>query len=224
MIAPAQPSLFPFTRAGDRVLARLGAAAGAQAPLPGPLGQPAATEPLSPYYGLDRGLPSTGFYIEGFLAGMRRTSAAVARGARRELHAALRCRPGRRQRGPRYRRDDPRRRSSRISPSPARSGRPLRLCDPHADAPVSEGPGDWALRTVWESLAPRGTALITVPSLSRIDPDQPGDRPLALHGSGLQTLLARACSGTDVTRGHRATGNVLVGVRLPHGHGRGGPE
>jgi hypothetical protein len=63
---------------------------------------------------------------------------------------------------------------------------------------------------VWESLAPEGVALITVPCLARIDPDLPTVDRWRFTARGLETLLARACTSADVDV--TGPGNVLAGV------------
>ena len=55
-----------------------------------------------------------------------------------------------------------------------------------------------ALRTVWESLRPGGTLLLTVPCLSRMDPQSPAEDLWRWTPPGLERLLSRSCDAADM--------------------------
>ena len=169
------------------------------------------TKPLSANYGFERGLPIDRFFIEGFLA----QNAEDIRGRVLEVRDAAYTR--------RYG-------NGRVTASEVVD---IDACNPEATlmADLAEAeslpagrydcviltqtlqylgkPGD-ALRNVWQSLASGGTALITVPCLSRIDPDLPASDLWRFTGRGLETVLRRACPGAELDVTSR--GNVLVGV------------
>jgi SAM-dependent methyltransferase len=169
------------------------------------------TEPLSSYYGFDRGLPVDRFYIEGFLA----RNAEDVRGRVLEVHDANYTR-----RFGADRIDD-----SEVLDIDETNPEATLIADLAEPGSLPAGRFDCviltqtlqypkspeaALRNVWESLAPRGTALITVPCLARIDPDHPAIDRWRFTALGLQTLLARACPGAELEV--TVHGNVLVGV------------
>jgi SAM-dependent methyltransferase len=68
-----------------------------------------------------------------------------------------------------------------------------------------------ALRNAWQSLAPGGRLLISVPTLSRLDPSILGKTDLwRFTPVGLEKVLADACEGGDIyVRGY---GNLCVSV------------
>lgn len=169
------------------------------------------TTPLSADYGIDRGLPVDRFYIEGFLA----RNAEEVRGSVLEVRDANYTR--------RFGAD-------RIDESEVLD---IDETNPEATfvADLTESGSlpaerfdcviltqtlqfvhepEAALRNVWQSLAPGGTALITVPCLSRIDPDLRVADRWRFTARGLETLLARACPDAEVEAAGR--GNVLAGV------------
>ncbi len=169
------------------------------------------TEPLSSYYGVDRGLPVDRFYIEGFLA----RNAEDVRGRVLEVHDANYTRrfgADRVDDSDVLDIDETNPEATLIADLAEPGSLPAGRFDCVILTQTLQYPKDpeTTLRTVWESLAPRGTALITVPSLSRIDPDNPAIDRWRFTALGLQTLLARACPGAELeVTGH---GNVLVGV------------
>ena len=166
---------------------------------------------MSATYGTDRGLPVDRFYIEGFLA----RNAEAVRGSVLEVHDASYTR---RFGGSRVGdsevldTDEANPEATLIADLAEPGSLPGGRFDCVILTQTLQYPNDaeTALRNVWESLAPRGTALITVPCLARIDPDFPAIDRWRFTALGLQTLLARACPGAELeVAGH---GNVLVGV------------
>jgi SAM-dependent methyltransferase len=169
------------------------------------------TEPFSSYFGLERGLPVDRVYIEDFLA----RNAEDIRGRVLEV------------RDTRY---TERFGGSRITQSEivdVDEANPEATLIGDLSEPGSLPAGGFdcviltqtlqylddpeaALRNVWESLAPAGVALITVPCLARIDPDLPTVDRWRFTAQGLETLLARTCPGAEVDV--TAPGNVLVGI------------
>ena len=169
------------------------------------------TEPLSSYYGLDRGLPVDRFYIEGFLA----RNAEDVRGRVLEVHDANYTRrfgADRIDDSEVIDIDETNPEATLIADLAEPGSLPAGRFDCVILTQTLQYPKDpeTALRNVWESLAPRGTALITVPCLARIDPDHPAIDRWRFTALGLQTLLARACPGAELEVA--AHGNVLVGV------------
>jgi len=67
-----------------------------------------------------------------------------------------------------------------------------------------------ALQNVYQSLRAGGVALITVPSLSRVDHEIPESDFWRYTPSGLQWKLEKHCAGAESSvKGH---GNVLIGI------------
>lgn len=74
-----------------------------------------------------------------------------------------------------------------------------------------------AIVNLWQGLAPRGSLLLTVPCLQRIDPDLPTVDRWRFTPLGLRDLVGRACTGGEVNvEGH---GNVLASVAFLMGLG-----
>ena len=169
------------------------------------------TKPLSDYYGIDRGLPVDRFYIEGFLT----RNAEAVRGLVLEVHDANYTRrfgADRVDHSEVLDVDETNPEATLIADLAEPGSLPAGRFDCVILTQTLQYPNDpeAALRNVWASLAPQGTALITVPCLGRIDPDHPTIDRWRFTALGLQTLLARACPGADVEVAGR--GNVLVGV------------
>jgi SAM-dependent methyltransferase len=169
------------------------------------------TEPFSSYYGFDRGLPVDRFYIEDFLA----RNAEDIRGRVLEVQDALytpRFGAGRITHSEIVDVDEANPKATLIADLAQPGSLPAGRFDcviltqtlQYLDDPEA------ALRNVWESLALGGIALITVPCLSRIDPDIPAIDRWRLTVRGLESLLARACPSAEVVVS--GPGNVLVGV------------
>ena len=169
------------------------------------------TEPLSSYYGFERGLPLDRFYIEDFLA----RNAEDIRGRVLEVRDARYTRHFGAERVTNNEIvdiDEANPEATLIADLAEPGSLPAGRFDCVILTQTLQYPSDpeAALRNVWESLAPGGTALITVPCLSRIDPDRPVIDRWRFTARGLETLLAGACPGAEVeVAGH---GNVLVGV------------
>lgn len=72
-----------------------------------------------------------------------------------------------------------------------------------------------ALGNLYQSLAPGGVLLVTVPSVSRIDPASRGHDLWRFTPDGLARLVGAALPGVDVTV--RGWGNVLVAVAALYG-------
>jgi SAM-dependent methyltransferase len=169
------------------------------------------TTPVSACYGFDRGLPVDRFYVERFLARF----AGDVRGRVLEVRDAAYTR--------RY--GDGEVTSSEIVDIDAENPEATLVADlaepgslPHEQydcAIVTQtlqyvsDPGA-ALRNIWRSLAPGGVGLLTVPSLSRVDPDLAAVDHWRFTERGLDALLRQACPGaqTEVV----GFGNVLVAV------------
>lgn len=169
------------------------------------------TTPLSANYGVDRGLPVDRFYIEGFLA----RNAEDVRGRVLEVHDGnytLRFGADRIDDSEVLDVDETNPEATLIADLAEPGSLPAGRFDCVILTQTLQYPEDpeAALRNVWESLAPRGTALITVPSLARIDPDHAMIDRWRFTALGLQTLLARACPGAELEVAAR--GNVLVGA------------
>jgi SAM-dependent methyltransferase len=169
------------------------------------------TEPFSSEYGFDRGLPIDRFYIEGFLA----RNAEDIRGRVLEVHDAAYTR--------RFGAD--RITDSEILDIDAANPDATLIADlaearslraEHFDCVILTqtlqyvSDPEAVLQNVWQSLAPGGTALITVPCLSRIDPELPATDRWRFTPRGLEALLARACPSAEVEV--LGCGNVLAGV------------
>jgi hypothetical protein len=75
-----------------------------------------------------------------------------------------------------------------------------------------------AMANLWRSLAPGGALLITVPSISRVDPAAAADDRWRFTAAGLDELARRACPDGAVLV--RAYGNPLVAVAFLHGVAR----
>ena len=169
------------------------------------------TEPFSSYYGLERGLPVDRVYIEDFLA----RNAEDIRGRVLEVRDARytqRFGADRVTQSEIVDIDEANPEATLIADLAEPGSLPAGRFDcviltqtlQYLDDPEA------ALRNVWESLAPEGIALITVPCLSRIDPDIPTIDRWRFTARGLETLLARACPSADVDVS--GPGNVLAGV------------
>lgn len=169
------------------------------------------TEPVSASYGIDRGMPVDRFYIEGFLA----RNADDVRGSVLEVHDANYTR--------RFGAD--RITDSVVLDIDEANPEATLVADLTEPRSLPAGRFDCviltqtlqfvadpeaALRNVWQSLAPGGTALITVPCLSRIDPDLRVDDRWRFTVRGLETMLASACPDAELAVTGR--GNVLAGV------------
>jgi hypothetical protein len=174
------------------------------------------TQPVSANYGIDRGRPVDRFYIEGFLA----RHAEDVRGRVLEVHDSNYTR--------RFGADDVT--ESVVVDVDEANPQATLLADLAEPGSLPSGRYDCviltqtlqymsapgaALHNVWEALAPGGTALITVPCLSRIDPDLADIDRWRFTPQGLETLLVKACQGADVEIVSR--GNVLVGVAFHMG-------
>jgi SAM-dependent methyltransferase len=174
------------------------------------------TEPLSADYGFDRGLPVDRFYIEGFLA----RHAEDVRGRVLEVCDATYTR--------RFGAD--RVDESDVLDVDERNSEATLVADLSELGSLPAARFDCviltqtlqyvarpeaALRNVWQSLAPGGTALITVPCLGRIDPELSAIDRWRFTDRGVETLLARACPGAELDVSGR--GNVLVGVAFQMG-------
>ena len=153
-------------------------------------------EPFSAYYGFDRGTPVDRFYIERFLAGHARD----IRGNVLEVGNARYARLVRDAAPTRVEIVDNDTNNAEASiradlsePSSLPAGRfdcfiltqTLQLV---ADL-------DRSLQNAWQTLAPGGVLLISVPGITRSDPDQAKADRWRFTPSGLDTLLARTCSG-----------------------------
>jgi SAM-dependent methyltransferase len=171
---------------------------------------------VSDSYGFDRGLPVDRFYIEDFLA---RTAEDI-RGRVLEVHDAVYTRDFGAERVTESEildidetNSDATLVADLVEPASLPAGRfdcvILTQTLQYVDDPEA------ALGNVWQSLAPGGTALITVPCLSRIDPELPATDRWRFTGRGVETLLARACPGAEVDV--RTRGNVLAGVAFHMG-------
>jgi SAM-dependent methyltransferase len=75
-----------------------------------------------------------------------------------------------------------------------------------------------ATANLWRSLAPGGALLITVPSISRVDPFLAHDDRWRFTGVGLDELVRRACTDGEVLV--RVYGNPVVAVAFLHGLAR----
>ena len=67
-----------------------------------------------------------------------------------------------------------------------------------------------AVQNAWRSLAPGGVLLITVPTLSRIDPQSRDVDSWRLTPTGLGRVVARSCPGAEVQI--EGYGNVLMAI------------
>ncbi len=77
-----------------------------------------------------------------------------------------------------------------------------------------------AVANLWQSLAPRGTLLVTVPAISRVDPDSPAEDRWHLMPAGLEELIRRACAEAEFSI--EAGGNPLVATAFLQGISAGG--
>jgi SAM-dependent methyltransferase len=174
------------------------------------------TEPVSAYYGVDRGQPVDRFYIEGFLE----RHAEDVRGSVLEVHDSNYT----------WRFGADRVTDSVVVDNDETNPEATLVADLAEPGSLPAGHFDCviltqtlqfvddpeaALRNVWQALAPGGTALITVPSLSRIDPDLPAADRWRFTARGLETLLVRACP--DAKLEVAARGNLLAGVAFHMG-------
>ena len=161
-------------------------------------------EPFSSYYGFDRGTPVDRFYIERFLADHARD----IRGAVLEVGHA------------RYARTFPGSAPARVEivdndRSNHEASILADLSEPHC-LPVGRfdcfiltqtlqlvANPETALQNAWETLTNGGVLLISVPGITRSDPDHVDVDRWRFTTAGLHTLLSRACSnGTQDVVGH----------------------
>lgn len=72
-----------------------------------------------------------------------------------------------------------------------------------------------AAANLWQSLAPSGAVLITVPAIARVDLDTVGQDRWHLTPAGLEEVIRRGCpGGAYAVRGY---GNPLVAIAFLHG-------
>ncbi|MGH2921652.1 MAG: class I SAM-dependent methyltransferase [Gaiellaceae bacterium] len=169
------------------------------------------TSPVSAYYGFDRGLPVDRFYIERFLASF----ADDVRGRVLEVQDGAYTR---RWGGDRVTANEildinPENAEATLVADLAGAGslpRERYDCAILTQTLQYVTNPEAALRNMWQSLAPGGVALITVPSLSRIDPDLPPVDFWRFTPRGLETILRQACPTGEIEL--NGFGNVLAAV------------
>jgi SAM-dependent methyltransferase len=152
-------------------------------------------EPFSGYYGFDRGTPVDRFYIERFLA----KHARDIRGTVLEVGSARYARA--------FREPPP----DRVEIVDIDAGNPETSIVADLSEPSSLPPGrfdcfiliqtlqlvadlDAALANAWQSLASGGVLLVSVPGITRSDPDHVKADRWRFTPAGLDTLLAGTCS------------------------------
>jgi SAM-dependent methyltransferase len=168
-------------------------------------------EPFSAYYGFDRGTPVDRFYIDGFLA----AHAKDVRGAVLEVGNA------------RYAQafDDAAPERVEIVDIDAANSEATILADLCAAGSLPAGRFDCfiltqtlqlvsnpeaALQNAWQSLASGGVLLLSVPGITRADPEHVEADRWRFTAPGLDTLIARTCvDGNREVAGH---GNLTSAV------------
>jgi SAM-dependent methyltransferase len=168
-------------------------------------------EPFSAYYGFDRGTPVDRFYIEGFLA----AHAKDVRGLVLEVGNA------------RYAQafDDAAPEGVEIVDIDAANSEATILADLSAAGSLPAGRFDCfiltqtlqlvsdleaALQNAWQSLASGGVLLLSVPGITRADPDQVEADRWRFTAPGLDTIIARTC--VDGNREVVGYGNLTSAV------------
>jgi SAM-dependent methyltransferase len=168
-------------------------------------------EPFSAYYGFDRGTPVDRFYIEGFLA----AHAKDVRGAVLEVGNA------------RYAQafDDAAPEGIEIVDIDAANSEATILADLSAAGSLPAGRFDCfiltqtlqlvsdpeaALQNAWQGLASGGVLLLSVPGITRADPEHVDADRWRFTAPGLDTLIARTC--VDGNREVAGYGNLTSAV------------
>jgi hypothetical protein len=168
-------------------------------------------EPFSAYYGFDRGTPVDRFYIERFLA----ARAGDIRGRVLEVGQARYARafPGSAPDDVELVDNDPSNADATIVADLAEPGTlPAARFDCFILTQTLQLVGDLeaALENAWQTLSSGGVLLITMPGLTRSDPDHTGSDRWRVTAPGLDTLLARTCP--DGRREVEACGNLIAAV------------
>ena len=167
-------------------------------------------EPFSGYYGFERGTPVDRFYIEGFLA----KHAADIRGEVLEVGNARYARafPGSSAEGVEIVDNDPGNPEATIVADLAeQNSLPAEQFDCFILTQTLQlvGDLDGAIRNAWQAVRSGGVVLITLPGITRADPETSSDR-WRVTPAGLETLVARTCGGarTEIA----GYGNLIAAV------------
>jgi SAM-dependent methyltransferase len=172
-------------------------------------------QPVSPFWGSERGTPIDRYYIERFMA----SHAADMRGHILEV------------RDPQYTsRYSTEHTSIDIVDIDPRNDRATIVADLAEPGSLPAGSFDCAIvpqtlvyvtdpfaatANLWQSLAPGGVLLMTVPAIARIDPAFADDDRWHLTPAGLAEVIDRSCAGgASVVQAH---GNPVVAVAFLHG-------
>lgn len=150
-------------------------------------------EPFSGYYGFERGTPIDRFYIEHFLA----EHAEDIRGRVLEVGHARYARAFSSPREAEIVDNDPTNTDATIvADLSERDSLPAERFDCFILTQTLQLVGDLegALENAWQSLAGGGVLLITLPGITRGDPQHVSIDRWRVTPSGLDTLLARTCS------------------------------
>jgi hypothetical protein len=168
-------------------------------------------EPFSAYYGFERGTPVDRFYIERFLA--RRAGDIRGRvlevGQARYAHAFS----GSAADDVELVDNDPSNPDATIVADLAEQGSlPAARFDCFILTQTLQLVGDLeaALENAWQALSSRGVLLVTMPGLTRADPEHTGSDRWRVTAPGLDTVLARTCP--DGRREVEAYGNLIAAV------------
>jgi SAM-dependent methyltransferase len=168
-------------------------------------------EPFSAYYGFDRGTPVDRFYIERFLAERARD----IQGNVLEVGNARYARAFRGSSPVQVEIVDNDAHSAEAT-IVADLSEPFSLPAERFDCFILTqtlqlvADPEAALKNAWHTIAPRGVLLVSVPGITRSDPDQVTTDRWRFTASGLDTLLLRTCS-----TGRRAVvgyGNLISAV------------